>query len=135
MTRILLLCSLSLALPLSGCGGTSGPELAEVSGTVTIDGKPAEGVRVNFMPDAGGRASSATTDADGSYTLAYSSESSGAVVGAHKVTITPPEPGVEADTAVTNEPLTDKSIPQEYLEMKKPVEVKAGSNTIDLTYP
>jgi len=118
----------------SGCGG-GGPELGRVSGTVTIDGKPAANVKVSFTPVDGGRSSMATTDANGQYELAFSTTEKGALVGSHDAGILPAEPGVDVGTGSGSEMLVDTSIPQKYVDAKKKVEVKAGSNTIDLTYP
>lgn len=128
-----VLASALLVLHLTGCG-PSGPELGTVEGTLTIDGEPASGVRVTFMPEGEGRPSSGTTDGSGHYELAYSSSHMGALPGKHAVGITPPEPPVDGDVG-GGAPLIEKSIPKEYLETKKQVEVTAGSNTIDLSYP
>ena len=71
----------------SGCGD-SGPELAPVSGTVLLDGKPVEGASVTFMPAAGGRPATGTTNASGEFQLTTFKEQDGALVGDHSVTIT-----------------------------------------------
>ncbi|HET6572815.1 MAG TPA: hypothetical protein VFG68_04375 [Fimbriiglobus sp.] len=92
--RLLVLCG-SAAL-LSGCGG--GPDIAPVSGRVTMDGKPLANVYVTFQPNPGkdvenaGRGSVGVTDADGRFTLTYEGGRSGAVVGKHIVRITPVQP-------------------------------------------
>lgn len=50
-TRLLSILTFALlAVTLGGCSGSS---LAPVSGTVTLDGKPVEGVRVIFEPIVG----------------------------------------------------------------------------------
>jgi len=56
--RINILTYALLAVTLSGCGGA---KLAPVSGTVTLDGKPVDGVRVIFEPIVG---ESDVTDAE-----------------------------------------------------------------------
>ncbi|QDU09259.1 hypothetical protein [Gimesia aquarii] len=79
----------------SGCLGSSGeplPDLAEVTGTITLDGKPLRKANIVFEPqevsDKGRRrASSASTEADGSYRLQYNADATGAALGNHKVTI------------------------------------------------
>lgn len=136
MTRSLslLLALVAAMLFATGCGG-GGPELGRVSGTVTIDGKPAAGVKVSFSPVDGGRSSMATTDDSGNYELAFSPTEKGALVGTHNVSILAPEPSVDMGSGVSSETLEDTTIPQEYLDAKKTEEVKPGSNTIDLTYP
>lgn len=74
---------------LVGCGGTTGPEVADVSGIVTMDGKPLPNAQVQFVPDGSeqGRPSWGKTDEEGYYALQYSSEQSGAVLGEHLVRI------------------------------------------------
>ena len=65
--------SLSLAALLAGLLG--GPPLAEVSGKVTMNGKPLKNVKVDFHPDpdkgTNGTGSTGTTDEDGKFTLTY----------------------------------------------------------------
>lgn len=89
---------------LIGCGGPEGPELAPVQGVVTLNGAPLEFAQVMFTPsDEQGRTAIAKTDAEGKYTLAYTSKSDGALLGSHSVTISkivyltddPDDPGTE----------------------------------------
>ena len=121
-----------------GCGGggpSDVPELGSVTGTVTVDGKPAANVTVAFAPEGGGRPSTGTTDAEGEYELIYSSTNTGAMVGKHSVSLS-------INTEYSEEELADPNI-----TLKKPggdmagklegwskqVDVKAGDNTIDLS--
>ncbi len=64
----------SIVSLLVGCAG--GPKLTEVSGKLTLDGEPLDGVQVIFVPDAEfggkGRISTGLTDADGNYKQTYS---------------------------------------------------------------
>lgn len=123
------------ALPLIGCGGPSVP-VGSVSGTVTIDGQPASGVTVSFQPVESGRGSTGVTNEEGYYELVYSASTEGALIGKHKVGIRGPEPGFDDAATATSAVLKESaSIKPEYLRMQKDVEVTAGSNTIDLTYP
>lgn len=69
------------------------PPLAEVSGVVTLDGKGVQAV-VDFHPDAGdskstksGSMSRGTCDENGKYTLFYTADLEGAVIGKHNVMI------------------------------------------------
>jgi hypothetical protein len=58
----MLLCCVLCSLP-SGCGGCSGPELTEVSGTITIQGTSGSRLSVAFYPEAeGGSPSIGSTD-------------------------------------------------------------------------
>lgn len=136
MTRITpFFLAAAVAFPLlAGCGGGSGVSLGQVSGTVTFDGKPASGIQVSFMPADGGRPSTATTDSSGKYELIFSPTEKGALVGAHEVSIAAAEPEVGTEST-GGESLQSAGIPAEYRQSKKTVEVKAGRNTIDLTYP
>jgi hypothetical protein len=70
----------------AGCG-QEGPELAEVSGRVTLDGQPLELVDVVFQPSDGTPPSTGRTDADGCYQLLYKRGMMGARTGEHTVRI------------------------------------------------
>jgi hypothetical protein len=73
---------------LACCGCSDGPGIAdEVTGRVTRHGQPVAGVTLNFMPE-NGRPSWAITDAEGRYTLHYSKEYEGGLMGKHKVFVT-----------------------------------------------
>jgi hypothetical protein len=82
-----------LALP--GCG-SRGPEIVDVTGTVTRGGEPVEDLEVHFVPDEG-RPSWGLTDAQGRFTLNYSRDRDGAVVGRHRVFVRymPHDPEIE----------------------------------------
>lgn len=69
-----------------GCGG--GLQFAEVEGTVTLNGKPLEKVRVEFHPDGPGPRSAAVTDENGKYVLQTDDGSRpGAAVGTYRVVL------------------------------------------------
>ncbi len=88
---------------LTGCG--NGPKFAAVSGRVTLNNQPLEGVSVDFQPVSGskdreaGPGSTGITDRDGRYTLYSQLDKSqaGAVVGKHQVRIWAPEGTQDAD--------------------------------------
>ncbi len=75
-----------LLLTACGCGRGNYPEVATVTGTVTLDGKPLEDAEITFAPKDG-RASSGRTDAKGQYSLSYTKNIRGAVLGEHRVMI------------------------------------------------
>jgi len=90
-----------------GCGDR-GPAVAPVSGLVTLDGTPVEGAMVFFEPVAGGRSSTAMTDATGAFSLKYSAEQKGALVGDHVVRVTKSRGAIYAD----NGQVVEKEIPE-----------------------
>jgi len=76
-----------MLLPLLlGCG-TGGPELAPVSGRVTLDGRPLELADVVFQPEGALSPSYGRTDTEGRYQLGYKRGVTGAIVGEHMVAI------------------------------------------------
>ncbi len=85
------------------------PPLAPVSGTVTIDGKPvASGTIVQFLPMEAAKnsklgSSTGFTGADGKYTLQYTNDYAGAIIGRHYVLITASDPtqGIPARYSTT----------------------------------
>ena len=103
---------LAALLPfVAGCGGT---KFAPVSGRVTMGGKPLAGVVVSFQPIAESRnvdpgpGSTAITDADGRFTLiSQLDKRTGAVVGKHRVRISPAGEGPAGD-ADAADPKTKK---------------------------
>ncbi|MFI4852675.1 MAG: carboxypeptidase-like regulatory domain-containing protein [Gimesia chilikensis] len=92
-----LVCGMLLIVN-AGCSGNSAqkPELAEVTGTVTLDGKPLSDAIIDFFPQSAAdksqsRASSAATDTEGKYTLRYDNNTTGAIPGEHLVRISKPD--------------------------------------------
>ena len=109
-----------------GCYGKPAgfPDLAEVEGTVTVDGKPVSNLAVAFIPD-GGRPSLGITDESGHYQLSYFRGETGAVLGPHKVMIT-----TNQETAPP--PGYRDPIPVQYnLKSTLTAEVQDGENVID----
>ena len=79
-----------VSLVCSGCFGVSTDyskvDIAQVSGTVTLDGKPLSGVTVLFeAPDQ--TVAFGTTDASGSYVLQFNTEKAGVTPGPKVVRI------------------------------------------------
>src|SRR5262249_34317050 len=75
-----------MALGAGGCG-PGGPEIAYVSGRVTMDGKPLANATVVFIPE-NGRPAGARTDADGNYALNFTEGRRGASPGKNAIRIT-----------------------------------------------
>ncbi len=84
--RMLALVALVDIFGVAGCSG--GPKLAEVTGTVKLNGKPLANVMVEFNPDsATGVRATGTTDENGRYTLLCDDQRPGAMVGHHRVVL------------------------------------------------
>lgn len=144
-----VVCSLT-CLAIVGCGD-SGPELGRVTGTVTMDGQPLANALVTFVPEAGGRSSTGTTDSSGNYTLIYA-DKKGALIGRHKVSVTtiqtvddevdmseiPSDDPRYAELMAKgedayNEAQVTEPIPAKYnTNSELAEEVSSGSNTINL---
>ena len=69
----------------AGCR-PSGPKVVPISGIATRGGKPVADIELTFHPDTG-RPSWGKTDAAGRFSLDYSRDRDGAVVGRHRVTV------------------------------------------------
>lgn len=103
-----------------GCSDSDRPPLGRVSGKITMDGQPLEGVIINFRPDMG-RTSTAETDATGYYDLEYEYQVKGAKIG-------PATPSFVWPTGAEGK----KGIPSQYSDKSDiKFEVKSGSNTFD----
>ena len=123
-----LRCGLSLTVFcfLAGCSGSAEdlPELAEVSGTVSMEGEPLSGAKLMFIPSVGG-ASIGNTDEMGRYKLRFNKHAKGAVLGQHIVQITKyGEPGSANDTK--------NLVPHKYgRKSKLTADVVTGVNELD----
>ena len=82
-THFVMQCA--IALSCLGCSH-SGPDIATVEGTVTLDGKPLPHATVVFTPEEG-RPAGARTDENGHYVLNFSEGRKGAIPGKNKVMI------------------------------------------------
>ena len=75
---------------ITGC--SRGPKLNEVTGRVTLDGTPQEGIVVTFEPVSGKTATGmATTGTGGAYTIYYPGDAAGIPAGEYQVRFTPAE--------------------------------------------
>ncbi|MBX3440044.1 MAG: hypothetical protein KF861_21315 [Planctomycetaceae bacterium] len=120
----------------SGCGGRDLPKLAPVTGIVTIDGQPVEGVLVAFYPQgntgptggpSGGRPGTGVTDAEGRYDLMYFEGERGAVVGPNRVEVTMVWPDGEPTPGVKDK------VPRGYgAGSKLTYDVQPGKNEYDI---
>jgi len=102
--HVMTVCILFLIFSLQGCGGGAddGPPRASVSGSVTINGKPVEGLEVHFInPDHPNNGTFGVTDSKGKYKFVK-----GAVVGLNNVFFSKVEGG---DPSFLNEEGMDET--------------------------
>jgi hypothetical protein len=132
LRRLLMLAA--LAMLSAGC--SSGEfATANVSGRVTVNGKPVEKVSVMFQPVAAegklnaGVGSYGVTDAEGRYALKLiGKESKGAVIGKHKVRFENyTDPGdTSVDSPKRRQAAPTVKIPQRYYDKAMDFEVPSG---------
>jgi hypothetical protein len=116
----------AVGIAIAGCGGSGGPAVVSVAGTVTRDGQPLVGADVMFLPERGAP-SSGKTDASGEFTLTFNDGRPGAVPGKHQVFITLPGPEVPPPTGQEKPPVKV----QPPMEFRQQAEVKAdGENRL-----
>ncbi|MCC9604752.1 carboxypeptidase-like regulatory domain-containing protein [Blastopirellula sp. JC732] len=114
---------------LTACFPSSGPALGNVTGTVTLDGKPLPNAMISFYPTSGLRSAHGTTDGEGKYLLRFTGMKDGALVGEHRVKI---EVGVQTGEAPAAPAGKLPKLPAKYnAESELTAEVERGSNTID----
>ncbi len=124
---------ITLALTLSGCGSAT---IAEVEGTVTLDGKPLPNIRVLFQaPNKGGEGVAlgayGLTDESGKFTLKTSDGTAkGAAVGPNVVTLAD-KLSEDANDSDGGKVVVPKSrIPSKYLRKEFQFEVQPGSKNL-----
>jgi hypothetical protein len=111
-----------------GCGKPY--QVAQVSGTVTLDGKPLANASITFAPmatkdnAAPGPTATGLTDANGHYTLIFDKNTPGAVVGKCRIYIT---------SVVSDGTVSDKDGGGPVKRIKDKVPAKYNLNT-ELTY-
>jgi hypothetical protein len=122
-TRALVALAALTAGLVAGCGGG----LSEVTGTVTLDGRPVRGLEVRFEPKdpAIGTTAIGYTQADGTYRLHYPGDKTGAPAGEYTVHISGGESGGEDD-------MPPVRVARKYNSASElSATVKPGSNTFD----
>lgn len=107
----LTLTALILVFASAGCG-SSGPEIAYVTGRVTMDGRPLANATVVFIPE-NGRPAGASTDSDGNYVLNFTEGRRGAIPGKNAIRITTLRDADQDENGKTI-PGSKETIPMEY---------------------
>jgi hypothetical protein len=117
-----------LFLPIAtGCGNSG---FGSVDGRVTLDGSPLENAFVEYAPASGqGSTSSGRTNASGDFSLSFSRDQSGALVGEHIVRITTRD--IVADENGNDRWLPEKLGKRYNVESELKRDVKAGANQHD----
>lgn len=124
----------SLVFILVGCQKNH-PDVGEVQGIVTLDGRALPDARVTFYPLSGGRSSQAVSDQNGRYELTLLHGIKGTMLGKNAVSVST---AAEAEYDEENgdriiRPARHELIPAKYNANSTLVfEVKAGSNEINL---
>jgi hypothetical protein len=138
--RFVSLAAASCVFAFAGCGGVStdysGLGLVQVSGAVTLDGKPLSGAAVYFEPtDKSVSRSYATTDASGNYVLEFDSKTKGVTAGEKIVRIEGKGLGgeevVEADGEGASASKPADSVPACYNAESKLKATVTGSQTMN----
>ena len=121
--RSILIAVMCLIIP--GCGNDL--NLGQVTGKVTLDGKPVPNAFITFEPQFGGRPAMAKSDESGAYELQFNQSNSGALIGEHHVRIS-------TEDRTPDDKLIPEIIPKAYRSAEGfiPVTVNSGNNVIDL---
>ncbi len=125
-------------LLMAACCGCSGggpddmPDIAPVSGTLTLDGEPIAFAHIIFSPVDGGQTSEAYSDQSGRYVLVYKRDIMGAKIGKHKIIVTTYEEPETTDDMKTVGGVPER-FPAKYNQNSTlEFEVQDGDNTHDL---
>jgi hypothetical protein len=113
---------------ITGCRPSYQLDIAPARGTVTLDGKPLSAGGVLLTPERG-RAAGGRLAADGSFVLSTYGHGDGAIIGKHRVAITPPQSENESDKPLPG----SVPVPQRYLSATSSsleVEIKAGQENV-----
>ena len=106
-------CALATVVLCLGCGGRNDSGAIPVTGTVTINGAPAQGVAVSYIPEAAGPSAVGVTDDSGKYSLTTINRDDGAMPGRYQVTVAKYESGQSA-TPETQQVHADYDVSDEY---------------------
>lgn len=124
-----VVCCLSCLSLVAGCNPPPKglPDLAPVTGVVTLGGAPVANATVVFTSEQGDQVAFGPTDGSGKYELTYSGKYKGAAIGANRVAIRTNTDGPPA-------PNWKDPIPAKYnVKSELKADVQKGPNTIDFT--
>jgi len=112
-------------LTLIGC--QQSPNTAFVSGVVTVNGEPRQGVTLMFTPKSGERAAVGVTDELGKYSLRFTQNAAGCIPGLSTVRLTAFQDPEDPTTQYIPQKYNDKA--PDNPEMN--IEIKKGRQIID----
>ena len=113
---------------IAGCRPSYQLDIAPAQGTVTLDGKPLSAGGVLLTPDRG-RAAGGRLAADGSFVLSTYGKGDGAIIGRHRVAITP----LQSENENDKRPSGYVPVPQRYQSPTSSgleVEIKAEQENV-----
>ena len=114
---------------MAGCGG--GHPTADVSGSVTLDGRPLADAEVKFVPtsDANLGMLVGTTDAGGRFSISHDAAGGSASVGSYAVLVSKPTGGAGGEMgAVVKNDVT--AVYQDRNRTPLKADLKAGTNAL-----
>jgi len=121
--------SFSAAVLIVCAGCSSAPVVCGVTGVVTVDGKPTDGVMVSYWPEDmsaenfNTRHAIAVSDAQGRYVLKCSGNAEGIEAGRYKVTLSRPllrgKPLYVEGAKMTKDDGTIETLPKQFLDPNK----------------
>jgi len=132
-----------LVVACDGCS-SGGPDTVPVSGTLTIDGQPADGIVISLIPVDANLPSATGRVENGRFTVYSGVEGKpGAVPGKYKVVLyvthgedmAIPKPGEGTDSKTSKPEPPKLPFPEKYQSAStsdKEVEVTTGSNTLNI---
>jgi len=132
MNRAWMWWSVALAVALAGCM-RSGPEVVEIEGTVTHNGKPVPNLRIYFVP-TDGRPSWGISDENGHFVLDYDYDLDGAKVGTHTVYVLDESSNIDP-TAAMSGARRPKSSPEIAEILKKYGDLSTSPLKVEVTKP
>lgn len=143
---VLFACVAAMTLGAGACGSKR-PNTAVVRGMVKVDGVPLSTGQIEFHPKSGERPARSVINADGTYQLTTFNRADGAILGAHRVTITAtktigPSPPAsiqdEAKQGAAGQPRLVWLVSEKYSDAATTdliADVKDGENRIDFNVP
>lgn len=123
--------ALLASVALCGCGGSVGPELSFLAGTVTLDGSPLSDARIVFQPSGKDASPSVSeTGPDGSFELKFNRDRKGVIAGTHQIRVTTSRVITDANGRETE---IVERVPSKYnSKTELTYDVKPGNNQFDI---